>query len=40
MFVFPQIPPLPELKVSLVEAPGIVQIEQAFKVTCLVTNTR
>ena len=40
LFVFAQIPPLPQLKVSLVEAPGIVQIEQAFKVTCLVTNTR
>ena len=34
------VPPLPELKVTLIEAPGTVKLEQAFYVTCRVTNTR
>ena len=33
-------PPLPELKVTLVEAPGTVKLEHAFHATCRVTNTR
>ena len=30
--------PLPDLKVSLIETPGSVELEQAFHVTCLITN--
>ncbi len=34
-----QVPPLPELKLTVVEAPGSIQLEEPFAVTCKITNT-
>ena len=37
--VLVQVPPLPELKLTVVEAPGSIQLEEPFTVTCRITNT-
>ena len=40
MFIFVvQVPPLPELKLTVVEAPGSIPLEEPFAVTCRITNT-
>ena len=35
-----QVPPLPALKVTVMEAPGTVALEQPFRLTCTVRNGR
>lgn len=34
-----QVPPLLELKLTVLEAPGSIQLEEPFTVTCRITNT-